>query len=241
MADNITLNAGSGGAVLRTDDDGVAQWQYVKLAFGADNTQTIVSAANPIPVDASGNAVPVTDNGGTLSIDDGAGSITVDGTVTASNAAGDVAHDSADSGNPIKIGVKAVNAEPGAVAANDRVNLIADLVGKLITLPYANPEQFVRGTANSVGTSNTQIIAAPGAGVKLYVTSIVVANTSATDTDVAIKDGTTEVMRVPAPANGGATINLAVPLVLTANTALQFASSASVTTMYVTAIGYKGA
>lgn len=52
MADNITLNAGSGGVDLRTDDDGTAHWQYVKLAFGADNTQTIVgsTASNPLPV-----------------------------------------------------------------------------------------------------------------------------------------------------------------------------------------------
>ena len=50
MADNITLIAGSGGDVVRTDDDGTAHWQYVKLAFGADDTQTIVSNTNPLPV-----------------------------------------------------------------------------------------------------------------------------------------------------------------------------------------------
>ncbi|MFQ5492234.1 MAG: hypothetical protein ACE5GE_16080, partial [Phycisphaerae bacterium] len=50
MADNIELNSGSGGATLRTDDDGSAHWQYVKLAWGADNTQTIVTAANGVPV-----------------------------------------------------------------------------------------------------------------------------------------------------------------------------------------------
>lgn len=50
MADNIELNSGSGGSILRTDDDGTAQWQYVKLAWGADNTQTIVVMANALPV-----------------------------------------------------------------------------------------------------------------------------------------------------------------------------------------------
>lgn len=80
MADNITLNAGAGGSVIATDDDGTAHHQYVKLEFGADNTQTKVSSANPLPVDASGVAVPVTDNGGSL---------TVDGTVTANLSATD--------------------------------------------------------------------------------------------------------------------------------------------------------
>lgn len=50
MSDNVLLNAGSGGSTLRTDDDGTAHWQYVKLVWGADNTRTIVTAADGIPV-----------------------------------------------------------------------------------------------------------------------------------------------------------------------------------------------
>ena len=59
MADNVTLDAGSGGSDIRTDDDGTAHWQYVKIAFGADNTQTIVGSisSNPFPV-----ALSATDN-----------------------------------------------------------------------------------------------------------------------------------------------------------------------------------
>jgi len=52
MADDITLNTGSGGAVIATDDDGSRHFQYVKLAFGADNTQTLVGSisSNSLPV-----------------------------------------------------------------------------------------------------------------------------------------------------------------------------------------------
>jgi hypothetical protein len=94
VADNIELNSGSGGATIRTDDDGSFHWQYVKLAFGADNTQTIVSASNPIPVDmyAGGSATALgggveagallvtiaSDSTGVLSVDDNGGSLTVD-------------------------------------------------------------------------------------------------------------------------------------------------------------------
>lgn len=70
MADNITLNAGSGGAVIATDDDGTAHHQYVKLEFGADNTQTKVTAAV---------GLPVSDAGGSLTVD---GSVSISGTVT---------------------------------------------------------------------------------------------------------------------------------------------------------------
>lgn len=50
MADNIQLDAGSGGSTIKTDDDGTAHWQYVKLAYGADNTQTRVTASVGLPV-----------------------------------------------------------------------------------------------------------------------------------------------------------------------------------------------
>jgi len=52
MADNIELASGSGGAIVRTDDDGTAHWQYFKLAYGADDTQNIVTSTgtNPLPV-----------------------------------------------------------------------------------------------------------------------------------------------------------------------------------------------
>lgn len=54
MADNVTLNAGSGGAVIATDDDGTAHHQYVKLEFGADNTQTKVTSSAGLPVAQQG-------------------------------------------------------------------------------------------------------------------------------------------------------------------------------------------
>lgn len=54
MADDITLNSGSGGSKIATDDDGTRHHQYVKLEFGADNTQTKVDASNPLPVVQTG-------------------------------------------------------------------------------------------------------------------------------------------------------------------------------------------
>ncbi len=50
MANNILLNPGTGGDNVRTDDDGTAEWQYVKLAFGADGTRTIVADGTGLPV-----------------------------------------------------------------------------------------------------------------------------------------------------------------------------------------------
>ena len=59
MADNVVLDPGTGGATIATDDDGIAQHQYVKLEFGGDGTFTKVSAAAPLPVDGSGVTQPI--------------------------------------------------------------------------------------------------------------------------------------------------------------------------------------
>lgn len=50
MADNTTINAGTGGDVIATDDVAGVKYQIVKNAFGALDTATLVSATNPFPV-----------------------------------------------------------------------------------------------------------------------------------------------------------------------------------------------
>jgi hypothetical protein len=53
VADNTTLNTGSGGDVIATDDVGGVKHQLVKLEYGAADSATQVSSANPLPVDAA--------------------------------------------------------------------------------------------------------------------------------------------------------------------------------------------
>lgn len=50
VADDVTLNAMSGGAVVATDDVGGRHVQVIKPAFGGDGVATMVDAANPLPV-----------------------------------------------------------------------------------------------------------------------------------------------------------------------------------------------
>lgn len=50
MTDNVTLNSGSGGATLATDEIGGIQHQRVKLQYGADGSATDVSEAAPLPI-----------------------------------------------------------------------------------------------------------------------------------------------------------------------------------------------
>lgn len=157
---------------------------------------------------------------------------------------GGVAHDGVDSGNPVKIGFKASSSLAGAtmVASGDRVDAVAGIDGAQIVRPHCGLEDIVSGVAAITDGSSTSVIAAQGAGVKTYVTTVVVANTSATAVTVDIRDGSagTVKLTLPAPANtAGVVLPLPVPLPFSANTAVCADPSASATTVTVTLIGFK--
>lgn len=166
-------------------------------------------------------------------------SVAADGALNV-DAMGNVAHDGIDSGNPIKTGVRARSAVITSVASDDRADSIGTLQGYVITYPYALPQSALTGTASATGTADTAIIAAQGVGVTINVTTLTIYNDSTTNTFVNIKDGATTRLVLPAPAKGGAMVTLPSPLRITANTALNFASAAGVTTMYVSAVGFAG-
>jgi zona occludens toxin (predicted ATPase) len=54
MADNITINSGSGGPVVAADDVSSVFYQRVKLSVGADGSATDVSSAAPLPASDNG-------------------------------------------------------------------------------------------------------------------------------------------------------------------------------------------
>lgn len=159
---------------------------------------------------------------------------------------GTVAHDSADSGAPIKTGGRAVSAEITPVTTGDRSDFITDLAGKQVMMPYANNENFVSGaiTTAMTGTTSTSLVAAPAAGLRNYITTIIVSNSHGTvGTDVIIQDGSggTTLMTIPAAAlYGGAVINLPVPLRQpTTATAIYCANVTTGASTKVSAVGYK--
>lgn len=167
---------------------------------------------------------------------------------TVPNVTGNVAHDAADSGNPVKIGGRAIAAEITPATAADRTDFVADLTGKQIVLPYANPENFVSGCISSAmtGTTSTSLIAAPAAGLRNYITQITVSNSHATvGTDIIIQDGSggTTLYVIPAAAVfGGASITFPVPLRQpTTATAIFCANVTTGSNTKVSASGYKGA
>jgi hypothetical protein len=57
MADNTTLNPGTGGDVIASDDIGGVKYQRIKTGFGADGSYADVSETSPLPVAAYGELI----------------------------------------------------------------------------------------------------------------------------------------------------------------------------------------
>lgn len=122
-------------------------------------------------------------------------------------SAGDVAHDTADSGNPVKVGGQARTTLPTAVADADRANLTVDKFGRTIVQNSIRALRSVQKTTITSSTTETTIVTAGGAGVFLDLYGLILTNTSATATKVTIKDataGTTRaIFQVPAGETRG--------------------------------------
>lgn len=157
---------------------------------------------------------------------------------------GDVAHGGSNAGNPVKTGNRARTIDIGA-ATNDLIlDSISDKTGRTLVAPYAIPENYISGlTAAITGTSDTAVIASPGASIKNYITQVLVTNSHATvGTVVELKSATTVLYRgYAAPAGGGFALTFPVPLVCAANEAFNAANVTTGSNTYVSATGYRGA
>ncbi|WP_191082742.1 hypothetical protein [Roseococcus microcysteis] len=136
------------------------------------------------------------------------------------------------------------SANPTAVTTARGVDLLATLIGALVTKPYAIPEADWQAAAAAGGIINTTDVvlrAAAAAGIRNYVTSIDVRNAHATvATEVVIKDGATVIWRQLLPAAMAAPVEITFPTPLrgTAATAVNVACLTTGAQVYVNAQGY---
>src|SRR5580700_11792904 len=129
------------------------------------------------------NAVSIADVGATAVVTGGVnGSLGVGGVAASGTAI-------ASAGNPTNNGAQSRSSEQTAVSNAQLVSLVTDLVGKLIVSPYANRENYASGGGSATGTASTQVIAAPGSGLKLYPTWVSFSNSSATAVTVQLQNG----------------------------------------------------
>lgn len=246
--------------------DGTVAVSAIAGVVHVDDNAASLTVDGTVAVSAVAGNVTVVDGGGALTVDlaaaqtlanvttlgtitnvvhvdDNAGTLSVDGTVTATNAAGDIAHDAADSGNPVKVAGKAVNMDgtvPGtAVAEADRANFITDLYGRQC-VETVHPNFWSAAANYAAAQTSVEVKAAPGAGLSLYITDVVCSN-GATAGNMKFGEDTAglvdkiEVMYFA--VNGGAALHFRTPIKLTANKNFGL-TSVSCTTHSVTVCGY---
>jgi hypothetical protein len=159
---------------------------------------------------------------------------------------GDVAHDAAAAGNPVLIGGRANQTEPAAVADADAVYSWMDQQGRTVVVlnfpaNVAADDTHGPKSVTITATTNTQLLAAPGAGQSIYVTRAKASNTSATKTICNLveggtaggTDGTIRDSASLAADGGGYVDRFDPPWKLAANTALFGRLGTSVTDVRV--------
>lgn len=199
MADNVPITAGSGTTVA-TDDVAGVHYQYVKLVDGtAEGTGKLGGdATNGLDVDVTrvggdvsvigkaadgaavaGNPVLIAGQDGTNAQSiktDANGELQVDVlTLPAVVAAGDVAHDGVNSGNPLQVGVEAIahGTNPTAVAAADRTKLYANRAGIQFVIGGHPAVLTLKHTTITTAVTDAAIVTIAG-GLKIVVTAFTV-------------------------------------------------------------------
>lgn len=216
----------------------------VSLPAGTANIGD-VDIASPLGAGTEAAAVRVTlatDSTGLVSVDDNSGSLTVDGTVTANQGAagtawevvGDVAHDVAAPANPVVAGGQMetmADSAPGTRAGTDGDAVkLATADGALYTIP-SGPQAWSYHENSSSALTDTSVHASPGAGLSLYVASIVFSTGAATAWNIFFEEGASTVLGpwyLEAIAGRGANIYFATPKKITAATALTVTTSAAI-------------
>jgi hypothetical protein len=251
-----------GGGTQYTEDGASAGGETGTVFLGVRND----GATSKTSADGDFSAI-ATDSAGRVGIADLGGSVTVDGFQTVGAAAfvkitdgtntatvnanggleitGGVPHDSVDAGNPLKLGAKAEASVTAVtnVADADRTDVYADINGVLLTkdhVPYG--DIIVTRVTDTGGTSTAFTAFGAVASQRNYITTITVYNSSTTNGFLDLRDGTggTVIYTIPLPALGGATISFQVPLRQpTVNTALAYDVSAAISTIYISAVGFK--
>ena len=129
------------------------------------------------------------------------------------------------------------------LTATRTVDLIATLIGALITKPYSIPEadwSFVSALAGVTTGADTAIKAALASN-RNYLTGMQLQNVGTAATEFQVKDGSTVIWRVSLPASMGSPISIdfPTPLRATTNTALNVQAVTASSAVVVNAQGYQ--
>lgn len=203
--DGMLVNLGT------NNDVSVTGTVTANLAAGTNNigdVDVLTLPAIPAGTNNIGDVDVLTINGVAPAFGSGVRGATVQRVTIATDdsvpVTGGVAHDGADSGNPLKVGYKAVShgANPTAVAAADRTDAYANRHG----IPFmlgGHPNIITRSVRVTTSQTDATLVGTINAGTKVVVTQINVmcSGANSVDTNVKIGFGATT---IPADSTTGA-------------------------------------
>jgi len=169
----ITIPATGPGTIIpivATESHGVAgHFQLIKLIDGSVGSLSPVgTSANPLNITQPAlqnivGSIGVTQLGGVWAM------------------GGEIAHDVADSGNPVKIGgYAATSAFPSAVASGDRVNALFDRTGRIVTANWAPLAMGQSKHNDFTGPLSGTVVWSGGVNSRICVTDVRIIAGSAT-------------------------------------------------------------
>jgi hypothetical protein len=160
---NVVTNSGTFAVQAVCTNGGTFAVQAVCTNAGTFAVQASIASSQTIAVTNVGTfaAQAVCTNAGTFAVQ--------------AACAGDVAHDAADGGNPVKQGATAIShgTNPTAVAAADRTKLYANVAGVPFVIGGHPNIQTIKHTTITTAVTDAAIITV-GAGLKIVVTSLMV-------------------------------------------------------------------
>ena len=146
---------------------------------------------------------------------------------------GDVADDAVAAGNPVQIAGVCKNfdsTDPGNVSAEGDAAALTTDNNRRLYVNDAHPNFWNVSVDYAAAQTNATVKAAPGVGLKLYITDIVISN-GAVAGNITLLDGSggTVKFEIYPGINGGGSIQFKSPIALTANTALVITSTTCTT------------
>lgn len=194
----VTLTDGQ-QAALQFSSTGNLLVQGVGVAQGSTTSGQTISpigcrtlTAAPTDTTAQTNIPSCTTLGGQrMDLASVAGTAAVNGgTAGIIGIGGSTATNVALTDNPVNTGFQAISSQNAAVTTARKVQGVADLSGRQIITPYANPENWVQGTTSAMtGTTSTSLLAAPASGLRNYAWVSCVNSHATVGTFVTIQDG----------------------------------------------------
>jgi hypothetical protein len=237
---DVSVNANDIGAVAMTTDR--------KLHVSVQDA--LPAGTNAIGKLAANDAVDI----GDVTINNASLAVT-QATASSLNAqvVGSIAHDAGDSGNPVKVGGKAITALPTAVANSDRADFITDVFGRQLTTHIDAAQQMWKQVEASTTQTGTAIWTPP-AGKKIAITSLDITTGGTTagivtvwfgaSGDTTFTQGTDQVVfrgefAPSTTSKPGVVMAFPTPrFAITADHILRYTTSANMT-VYVNAYGYE--